>query len=277
MKLQIQKNIELPLNKNIQITNYDIYKITGEDKFTFLQGQITNDVELLKKEKSIGTVYCNIKGRIIGVFFLHLIIIDGVEIIILINPGDNGVNILKSLKKYSLFSKVKIEKATDDYDLFLTNSKSRSEAINIKLADKELSFKLAPKNTEHSENTEAPIWQLFFINSKLPIVYQNQNEEFLSHNLELPKLGLINFKKGCYLGQEIIARTEYKAKLKKTCVILTGNLGSDFDNINDYILQNDEGKKIGEIINFQIYNNQMFILASIDKQHIDNKIILNHS
>lgn len=285
MELSILNNIDLiKLTDNkteTPINEFDIYKITGSDKFDFLQGQITNDINLLKTEQAICTAYCNIKGRLMGVFFLYLTNIDNEEIIYLINPGNNGLNIFKSLKKYGLFSKININKVTDEFNVYLINTESeeKDDLISIEFPNNKLTLKLINKtkdvNILNNENLDNNFWKITFINSKIPIISQITNEQFLSHNLELPKLNIINFKKGCYLGQEIIARTEYKAKLKKSALILSGmssNTNLNNNLINSYFLQNNENIKTGEVIDYCIIKNKIYLLASIDNKYISQEI-----
>ncbi len=119
--------------------------------------------------------HCNPQGRVISLFWLFT---EGCDFYLKM-PKTLLPIALKALQKYAVFFKVSLE-------------------INDSL--------------EASGSDEE--WKLFNIVSNIPTIYPESSEKFLPHDLNLPELGGVSFDKGCYTGQEIIARMQYKAKLK---------------------------------------------------------------
>lgn len=151
-----------------------ILKISGPQAADFLQGQLTCDI----KHASINPMlaaHCNREGRVISLFYLYLI--D--EIYYLVMDADMVSITQAALKKYAVFFKVILE------DVTTSN----------------------PANIHLHEDSE-------LIQKNIPIIYPETSGKFLPHDLNLQLLNAIDFNKGCYTGQEIIARMHYRGKLK---------------------------------------------------------------
>jgi len=149
-------------------------KVSGIDAKKLLQGQLTCDVDKLPPEGSLGA-HCNPQGRIISLFWLFRIDPD----YYLQMPQSLVAIALKALQKYAVFYQVTLSDV--------------SEAP-------EMPFKPTDKYTD--------------ILSTIPAIYPETSEKFLPHDLNLPLLGAVSFDKGCYTGQEIIARMQYLGKSK---------------------------------------------------------------
>lgn len=161
----------------LNFENMSFISVLGLDAETFLQGQISCDVTQVKNAEGILGTYCNQKGRVTAIFTLFKID-DGY---LLRMPAEVISDTMAQLKKYSIFSKVSIEHCENYFD----------ETI--------------------SENE----WRLYAIESSIPLIYKATMNLFTPHDLSLQLTEAIDFDKGCYLGQEIIARMHYRGKLKK--------------------------------------------------------------
>ena len=162
-----------------------LIKISGVDAEKFLQGQLTCDVKTIASDatttQSCLGAHCNVKGRI--VFTFRLFYSDGSYFLSL--PKTQVEYAIQSLKKYAVFSKVSIE------DVSETVSTINPEQ---KIAD---------------------------IEAGIAEIYPETREQFTPHELNYHQLGAISFDKGCYIGQEIVARMHYLGKLKSTLVLAT--------------------------------------------------------
>ena len=187
-----------------------IIQISGLDSAEFLQGQITNDVNLLSSAKMQRSAICNVKGRVLAVFKI-LKVDSGFHIFLNKSIAEK----FKShLEKYSVFYKTKIE--------FINQSSKNIEIIS------ESDFRL--KCIEEG-----------FVD-----INESISEFFTPHELNYQNLGLINFEKGCFTGQEIIARMHYRGKLKFG--LAKYQIGAaNFLCKLDYIY-NKDNKKIGQIV-----------------------------
>lgn len=158
--------------------------VTGPQAMTFLQGQLTCDV---KNCPTLGG-YCNTQGRLISIFHLLKNETSEQDTYYLLCPLEILDSTLKTLKKYAMFSKVTLSNITEHLEV------------------------QTPSDLNH--------WKTLDILARIPQLTDKTQGLFLPHHVNLPQLGGVNFKKGCYLGQEIIARMEYRSKIKKHLAIL---------------------------------------------------------
>ena len=187
-----------------------IIQISGLDSAEFLQGQITNDVNLASSDKMLRSAICNVKGRVLAVFKILKVSTD---FHIFLNKSI-AEKFKSHLEKYSVFYKTKIE---------LINQSSK----NIEIIS-ESDFRL--RCIEEG-----------FVDINEPI-----SESFTPHELNYQNLGLINFEKGCFTGQEVIARMHYRGKLKFG--LAKYRIGAEnFLCERDYVY-NKDNKRIGQIV-----------------------------
>ena len=187
-----------------------IIQISGLDSAEFLQGQITNDVNLASSDQMLRSAICNVKGRVLAVFKILKVSTD---FHIFLNKSI-AEKFKSHLEKYSVFYKTKIE---------LINQSSK----NIEITS-ESDFRL--RCIEEG-----------FVDINEPI-----SESFTPHELNYQNLGLINFEKGCFTGQEVIARMHYRGKLKFG--LAKYRIGAEnFLCERDYVY-NKDNKRIGQIV-----------------------------
>ncbi|MBS0357829.1 MAG: folate-binding protein YgfZ [Proteobacteria bacterium] len=263
------------------LNNLGIIKVEGPDAKQFLQGQLTCDLNSLTPENPIiGGLYCNIQGRIISAFGLFF---DGKDYLLLM-PTDIVPLTLVRLKKYSMFSKVTLTDATPLFHItgliglqceaFI--KKLPSDVTIIKIPSEPIRYLLihSADKTEIilSESVEAPeeLWRYCDIQSGVANIHPETQEKFLPHELNYQNLGFISFNKGCYLGQEIIARMHYKGKLKyhlKKVIFETEKSLKPGTSIFD---TEDPSREIGTVVDaLPISSNQTLALVILHEQALD--------
>lgn len=228
------------------LSHLGILEISGEDAATFLQGQVTNDVKQLNGHISHYTGYCTPKGRLLALFlaFAHA------DHLHLQMPLELIESISKRLKMYVLRSKVSIvDKSSEilcfglagpDAEKFMQGlfGQCPNDAHQLITLDKATLLRLPDANprfliftnASNAENiwqklaTKAvkvgkPVWDWLEIQAGIPEVVTATQEAFVPQMLNLDALNGINFKKGCYTGQEIVARTHYLGKVKRRTLL----------------------------------------------------------
>ena len=230
------------------LSHLGLLEISVADAVTFLQGQVTNDVKLLAgsdiKSNAHYTAYCNPKGRMLALFLAfahydHLHLQFNRE---LLEP------IMKRLKMYVMRSKVEIKDVSDSIIKFGLNGPQASSMLALIFStvpnqdyelvtlDNGAILKLpnvnddgrfevftdasnAPLVWDALKNkckiVEKPYWDWLEIQAGIPEVSLATQEQFVPQMLNLDILNGINFKKGCYTGQEIVARTHYLGTVKR--------------------------------------------------------------
>jgi tRNA-modifying protein YgfZ len=154
--------------------------VSGADAFDFLQAQISNDLRVLEEKAELLAAWCNPKGRVICLFRVSRSESD----FVLILPAELADPVLRRLTMFRFRSKVE----------FAMSPASPSD-LGIEGSTDE--------------------WLLENLKAGRPEVWQAQSEEFTPHMLNLDLLGAISFDKGCYPGQEIVARTHYRGATKR--------------------------------------------------------------
>lgn len=239
----------------VDLQSYGYIRVKGEDAASFLQGQLTCDVHTLNSTHLSLGAYCNLKGRVMILFKLFLIGSD----YYLQCPLDLIDKAISKLKAHAMFSKVQIENLSSEWktlgiigetiepviscDPHLTQNliirkapttanKEKSRWQLIGSPNTITSLWEILRQTPHISLKMPEYWTLLDIRAGIPEITTSTSEQFLAHHLNLPELNAISFNKGCYHGQEIIARMQYRATLKKHMVHKIGYIEpQDIENI----------------------------------------------
>tara|TARA_R110000787_G_scaffold77114_3_gene169756 strand:- start:3115 stop:4134 length:1020 start_codon:yes stop_codon:yes gene_type:complete len=203
-----------------------LISVTGPDAARFLQGQITSNALQLALGESTPGARCNAKGRMLASFVLF----HAEDQHFLLQLHRSLVTpLINELTKYAVFFKVELTDVSDHYCLLGTAGKPVDKnsptdtAYQYPLVDgrsilvipaekvppvwKALRDALKPVGTE--------LWQLMDIRSGLGHVEVDTVDLFIPQMLNFQAIGAISFKKGCYTGQEVVARMKYLGKLKR--------------------------------------------------------------
>lgn len=228
---------------------YSLFVVSGANSFNFLQGQLTCDLRLLDQQPSLFGSICDLKGRIITTLYVaknsdhyYLILPRAVENIV-----------LEHLNKYAKISRVVItpQESLKCYG-FWKDDDASTQILNdsIQISQANSAQKILVFSTDTIENlSSSQQWQLENILNGYFLIYPETTGLFTPHWLNLPELGAVSFNKGCYLGQEIIARTQYLSQSQKR-FIKYYLLSSDTVSLPGDKIYSNDGKEIGNLIDF---------------------------
>ena len=167
---------------------FSSFTLNGVDAQKFLQGQVTLHVERLEENVTRYTAICDLKGRIhFGLWLTKL----NPESFVIVTTQDQAEEFAKHIKKFGAFSKMKLEEAGQ---VFPT------------LQDDLTTFT--------AETTDVAAWQVQAIEQGQAFITQATEHVFQPQELRLHQREGVHYDKGCYLGQEVIARLWFKAKPK---------------------------------------------------------------
>ena len=195
-------------------------EIQGPDASKFLQGQLTCDVQDLNPGSQTLAAHCDHKGRVQSLFHLYKV---SEQHFIAIMPKAILESGYELLKKYSVFSKVELHK-TQWSVLALHHQTPKVELPLYALPFTQAASYLVTGPDEALEayrsslslpNLGSCAWHWLSIQHGLPALDAESQGQYTPHMLNLPQLGAVSFTKGCYTGQEIVARTQYLGKLKR--------------------------------------------------------------
>ncbi len=177
-------------------TAFTLFTLNGVDAQKFLQGQVTLNVEALAENLTRYTAICNLKGRILFGLWLKKINPESFEIVV---TDDQAEEFAKHIKKFGAFSKMKLEHVGQ---VFPTLNGDTTEFT--------------------ASETDIAAWQLQAIEAGQAWIEANTSQEFQPQELRLHQREGVHYDKGCYLGQEIIARLWFKAKPKHWLHLVQG-------------------------------------------------------
>ncbi len=224
------------------LSHYALIKASGDDVIEFFQGQFTNDIMLVTENVSQLSAYCNPKGRILANFRIFK---RNEDYILKIHAGILEPT-LKRLRMFIMRSKVELVDCSDE----LSRIGIAGENATAKLSTL---FKKLPKQTDESvtennitiiklagtlpryevygpfdvitplwaklENEAVAIgknsWDLLSIRAGIPEIVAETVEAFVPQMVNLQAINSLSFTKGCYPGQEVVARMHYLGKVKR--------------------------------------------------------------
>lgn len=224
------------------LSHQSLIRCSGDDAQTFLQSQLSCDVQEITPHQAQFGGYCTPKGRILTTFLLWQQ--DGDLLMQL--PAGLSAAIQKRLSMFVLRAKVRLTDASEnwirigiagpdaialikditgslyhrDYRLQVTRTDAAS-IIHFSPQRFELitSIEHAPalwrRINQQAKPVGASCWDWLTITAGVPVILPETQEMFLPQMLNLDAIGGVSFKKGCYPGQEIVARTQYLGKLKR--------------------------------------------------------------
>jgi folate-binding protein YgfZ len=243
------ENARMPttrLNQGLTtLTHWGLILVEGPDSATLLQSQLSNSVVSLKLTlpgeiaQGPGAVrlvgYCNPKGRLLASAWLGLFpqSADADDRFALFVSKDIAASTAKRLAMYVLRSKVKVIDASDDWDVFgayesgIGNEGSTQTADSIALRMPDVlvhgqSFQRTLIAQRKSENQTTLIdeaaliqWNSLEVLSAIPRIVLATQEQFVPQMINFESVAGVDFKKGCYPGQEIVARSQYRGAVKR--------------------------------------------------------------
>lgn len=215
---------------------------SGDDSSTFLQGQLSNDLRQVSASHHQLSSYCSPKGRMLALF--RLFQRDNAYYLSL--PRELIEPTLKRLQMFVLMSRVTLEDASDSLVHFGLSGANAEQLLKNRLGE----FPAAPDDAltvdditllrvagphprfelygetaamqglwsslaKDARKVGARGWELLDIHAGLPNVYRETAEAFVPQMLNLQLVNGVSFKKGCYTGQEVVARMQYLGKLKR--------------------------------------------------------------
>jgi folate-binding protein YgfZ len=259
------------------LKNRSLLKVSGSDAETFLQGQLSNDISKLDALSVQLNAYCQHQGKILALFWVMRL----EDSFLLSFPSDLLEAIKPRLQMFVIMSDVVIEDVTKEHIQIGSIDESNQEALVI---NDKLSLIITDKKDINQFNME-PIehWNMACVDTSLPEIFSITSEKLVPQmlNLDIDEFG-VNFSKGCYPGQEVVARLHYLGSAKRRLFAFES---SSEVNIGDslYCASSKSAKARGArykssgIVIFRIkYNSHFYCLATLEVELKDAKITLNN-
>ncbi|MGE5320844.1 MAG: YgfZ/GcvT domain-containing protein [Hyphomicrobiaceae bacterium] len=222
------------------LSQLGVIAFRGDDTAAYLQGQLTNDVRSLHADTAQWNGYCSPKGRLLGNFLMWR---QGEDYCLQLS-GDILSSVLKRLSMFILRAKVLGRDASDESVRLVVAGKQAEPAVRaamgtvpevamrtvsgdagqtIRVGADKFVLSVAPERAmdvwralrEAATPVGAPVWDWLRLSAGIPMIVAATQEQFVPQMVNLEVIGGVSFQKGCYPGQEIVARSQYLGKLKR--------------------------------------------------------------
>ena len=273
-------------NALLKLDYLSILEINGKGSFELLQGQITADMNKVSNTNSVIGAICDIKGRAVSSFVVCRETSADDNYLLIGNTASIEVA-REVLNKYKPFYDTDLTFASTTYvygideetlienfpDTELSKSfQNYGDAFRVHYLDKQyhllLTEKLLEENVLNPEESQV-LWLIDDINNLNMEITQEISGEFTPHELGYPKTARIDFEKGCYTGQEIVARMHYRAK--KLPTVLLKNSSHKYE-IGTKI-QSEDDKSIGIVLTRAQSSDGFSYLLSMNKNYEDQSFV----
>ncbi|WMB73812.1 tRNA-modifying protein YgfZ [Shewanella oncorhynchi] len=263
------------------LSHLGLIKVVGEQGRSFIHGQVTTDISSLATDQWRWGAHCDPKGKMLASFRTFAI----QDALFMLMPKDAIEVDLPQLQKYAVFSKATLSNASAEWTLLGVAGEQASQFVNKHFGDIQQELTLIEngailKDAERfilvltpdaaaalvaqSELSvfDASAWQALEIAAGYPNLATSHASQYVPQMCNLQAVNGISFNKGCYMGQETIARMKYRGGNKRALYILRGhtnlqiNLASGLE-----IAMEDSFRRGGQIIEFVQRGNQVLLTA----------------
>jgi hypothetical protein len=211
-----------------RLEQYGLLQVAGADARAFLHAQLTNDIQNLAPGMARYAGWCSPKGRLLATF----LVVPGPEGFLLQLSRDLVPVVAKRLSMFILRSKAKITDASGQWtqyglwneapgELLCVSEKDGAITVRIE-ADRGLLLVPQENSSSYKPDISADEWALAEVRAGRPLIVLSTQDQFVPQMVNLELAGGVDFRKGCYPGQEIVARAQYRGAVKRRMVRLRG-------------------------------------------------------
>ena len=267
---------QIPENFNVTDCNLSVIRVSGDDRITFLQGQLTQDLNRLSDQQALRACHCDAKGKM----WSTMLLVPWQESILLIMDTSAAEKSLAELKKYGVFSKVQFstehslsvmgmvgEKPALTGDISLPSEPmavvANNQSVIVRLEGELPRFLWIGEQTSTAENLQPGVlWTLTDILAGIATVTATTQSEYVPQQINMQALNAISFTKGCYMGQETVARTKYLGRNKRAAYLLKSDTAVELASGAGLEIQLGDNWRVGgSVLNCATLGAETWIMA----------------
>jgi folate-binding protein YgfZ len=239
MNLPTPVALPLPAANGVRLPHWGLMRARGADAASFLQSQLSNDILGMTQSQARLAGFCSAKGRLQASFIVWKLAQDD---LLLACAADLLPATLKRLSMFVLRAKCKLSDAGDEWSLLGFEGAGEPDAIDlpvwglrtaidsddasrpptfaIRLPDAQGRHRVmmavpATATLRISDAQTLRVWREDEVRSGVPLIEAATVDQFVPQMVNLELLGGVDFRKGCYPGQEVVARSQYRGTLKR--------------------------------------------------------------
>jgi folate-binding protein YgfZ len=248
-----------PLRGAVRLTDWGVICAHGADAATFLHSQLTQDIEGLGHDEARLAGYCSPKGRLLASFVVWR---PSPDEVLLACSADLLAPTLKRLSMFVLRAKCKLSDASAELALYgivgdavpakVGAVQRDADRMLIRLADAEGQPRALLAQPAGADAPDLPpldlaTWNWLEVRSGVARIVAPTVEQFVPQMVNLEVVGGVNFKKGCYPGQEIVARSQYRGTLKRRAMLFDSE--AELQPGQEVFHSDDPGQPAGLVAN----------------------------
>ena len=248
------------------LKNYSLLRIGGKDSKDFLNSQFTNNIYSLSSDSLQLNAYCQHQGKIISLLWTFT---EDESYYLCFHSSLLEV-VINRLNMFKMMSDVRIEDVSNQFFLYAGVDEQQANSFHFKS-----NFFLFKSKQKLDNFFEEDLWNRLCIEKGIPEIYRDTSEQFIPQalNLDINETG-VSFTKGCYPGQEVVARMHYLGKPKRRLFRFTSQFEVSIgDNLN--VKDSKSLKSSGQVIRVTKNDTEYQFLGVFDVGHINDKIFLN--
>ena len=251
-----------------------VLRVFGDDAHAFLQGQLTADVDEVGASRSRLAAWCSPRGRVLAVFRL---LTDPAARYRLVCERWVAQTLLARLRMFILRSDVRIDEAGNELEVAgVAGTRAlpdplaawgEAAGVDDAVTHEEMTIARVPGRGRRFLLTGTPAridsiasarrdgrvrqasvgeWRLADICAGLPRITASSSDAFLPQMLNLDRLRAVSFEKGCYVGQEIVARAQHLGRVKRRACVARTQAAAEGDPIVESA--GNDARKVGDVV-----------------------------
>jgi len=264
---------QLPLQQPVValLGDLGVIRVDGEDAVRFLHGQLTSDLEQLRRDRVESGGYCTAKGRLLATFRIW----RSDDAVFLLLPREILPGVLKRLSMFVLRAKAKLVDASNDWRVAALFGSGAAESLRqrglgvpatagdsiddgmLRIARLQSGRRITERFLllGHVDTDLASLAGLATVGSGgfwgsetdagVPTVFAATQERFVPQMINYEVIGGVSFSKGCYPGQEVVARSQYRGKLRRRMHLAHGAVAA---NAGADVFAEGEAEAIGTVV-----------------------------
>jgi len=258
------------------LSGFELIACEGADTEAFLQAQLSNDVRELAAVNTQWTALLSPQGRVQALMLLVRVTADRYLLAV---PHGRATAVIDYLRRYLLRRKSSLRLETGlalsrvDRDTPADMPPTGSWPLRLDLDPGDgASFFIVEQEPSAALSGDATQWRLRDLRAGIPWLPEAACDRHLPHALRLDQLPAISLKKGCYPGQEIVARTHYLGRNKRVLVLLCGEARASEGIGAGSVVRDAKDQLAGELVDAIATDQETFALAVLTEERIDGPL-----
>lgn len=241
----------------VNLPQYGLVSVSGADAATFLQGQLTCDIHQLQENTANRGSLCNHKGRIISSFYIQQVGQD----FWLIMPQNIIHIFLSYIEKFAVFSKVTFTNHSSTHPILgqVGNATAPTYRQALRLPDTLNRHFLITEHTDYQHTHGQSLWHGLNMLAGIADIDHHTTGQFIPQMINLDQFHGVSLTKGCYVGQEVIARATHLGTLKRRLSLLTLDKAQEVHS--GQRLSDSNGQSTATVIEYYQDQEQLYVLA----------------